>query len=521
MNNNGILLAALIGIFALSPVLADNPLISQKYTADPQAFVWNDRVYVYCSRDDQNILDPNDANIVLYEIVDYTLVSSDDMTNWTDHGEVFKVPRDARWVGRAFAPGVAVRNGKIYLYVPNGTHTIGVVTADRPEGPWTDPLARGNNRTDNPFITKSMENSDVDWLFDPAAFIDDDGQAYLYFGGGAPWGENLRVIKLNDNMSSVSGTAVTITAPRSFEAAYMHKYKDTYYFTYSTDFSQRNHPAIDYMTSSNPMAGFVRRGTVLLNPALNGQNINQNNNNHASIVEYKGKWYIFYHDRRISNDIRFRNVSVDTLGYNTDGTIKPVAVTSDGPPQIKYLNPYDTVRATTINKQSGIKTAESSEGGMMLTSISDGDYIRIKGVDFGKGTVKFAARAASNSSSGGSIELRLGSETGTLVGTCNITATGSWTTWKTFECDISNCSGVKDYLYLVFKGAGEPFRLSWYKFDETQTTTPVANYPLPAIHSEIPVYYTVKGEPLGGTKPVKPGVYLVKLGNSVQKIAVK
>lgn len=430
-------------------VLADNPIITQKYTADPNAIVYNGRVYVYCSHDDNN---PDDG----FNIIDYTLVSSDDMANWTDHGEVFKVPRDASWARQAYAPGAAVKNNKIYLYIPDGGSQIGVAVADRPEGPFTDPIKRA-------LITKSMPNCNVEWLFDPAAFVDTDGQAYLYFGGGGSTpGVNLRVIKLNSDMISTSGTAVTINAPRSFEASYMHKYKDTYFFSYSNDFKGPPNAQIAYMTGNNPMTGFTHKGAVLDNPTLNGTNINMGNNNHASIVEYKDKWYIFYHDRRLSNQVYKRSVSVDYATYNSDGTLMNKTTVTTGVQQIKYLNPYDTIQAETINRQSGIKTDICSEGGIMVTSISADDYIRIKGVDFGNGASNFEVRAASGST-GGSIELRLGSQTGTLIGTCTISATGGWTTWKNFKCDISNASGVKD-LYLVFKGTGEPFRLNWYKF---------------------------------------------------------
>ena len=432
-------------------VLADNPIITQKYTADPNAIVYNGRVYVYCSHDDNN---PDNG----FNIVDYTLVSSDDMANWTDHGEVFKVPRDAAWAKQAYAPGAAVKNNKIYLYIPDGGSQIGVAVADKPEGPFTDPIKRA-------LITKSMPNCNVEWLFDPAAYVDTDGQGYLYFGGGGTSpGVNLRVIKLNADMISTSGTAVTINAPRSFEASYMHKYKNNYYFSYSNDFKGPPNAQIAYMMSNNPMTGFVHKGSVLDNPTLNGVNINNGNNNHASIIEYKDKWYIFYHDRRLSKQTYKRSVSVDLVNYNTDGTMKMTTVTT-GVAQIKNLNPYDTVQAETINLQSGIKTDVCSEGGIMVNQISNGDYIRVKGVDFGDGADSFEVRAASGSS-GGSIELRLGSQTGTLVGTCNITGTGGWTTWKSFKCDISNCTGIKD-LYLVFKGSGEPYRLNWYKFSKT------------------------------------------------------
>jgi arabinoxylan arabinofuranohydrolase len=442
--NPGLLLLVIV---AIQTATADNSIITHKYTADPNAMVWNDRVYVFCSRDDNN----GEG----YDIIDYTLISSDDMVNWTDHGEVFRVPRDASWANRAYAPGAAHKNGKFYLYFPDGGSSIGVAVADKIEGPYKDAIGRA-------LVNKSMPNCNVEWLFDPAAFIDDDGQAYLYFGGGGSTpGTNLRVIKLGDNMISTDGTAVTISAPRSFEAAFMHKRNGIYYFSYSTDFNGSS-ARIDYMTSNNPMTGFQYKGIILDNPSVNGKNINMGNNNHASVVEFKDKWYVFYHERRVSNQVYKRSVSVDLADYNADGTMKKTVCTDNGPPQIKYLDPYDIVEAETINRQSGIKTDVCSEGGIMVTSISDGDYIRVKGVDFGDGAERFEVRAASGSS-GGRIELRLGSQTGTLVGTCEISNTGGWTTWKTFECDVSDCSGVKD-LYLVFKGSGEPFRLNWYRF---------------------------------------------------------
>jgi arabinoxylan arabinofuranohydrolase len=438
-----------VSSFLFSSATAHNPIISQKYTADPSAMIYNDRIYVYCSRDDNN----RDN----YDIVDYTLISSDDLVNWTDHGEVFKVPRDAKWAQHAYAPSCIHRDGKFYLYFPDGGDAIGVAVADKPEGPFQDPLGKA-------LINRSMPNCNVPWVFDPCAFIDDDGQAYLYFGGGdRETGRNLRVIKLNKDMISVDGEAVTIEARESFEAAYMHKHNGTYYFSYATTGASK----IDYLTSKDPMTGFTYAGTLFDNPTLNGQNINRNNNNHTSVIFFKDKWYLFYHDRRLSNEVYKRNVSVDLLTYNANGKINKVTCTSEGPPQIKHLNPYDTVQAETMDRQKGIKTDICSEGGIMLTSLSDGDYTSISGVDFGEGAKKFEVRAAS-ASSGGSIELRLGSTNGKLAGTCNISSTGGWSTWETFTCDVTGCSGIQD-LYLVYKGTGEPYRLNWYRFIGEET----------------------------------------------------
>ena len=140
-------------------------------------------------------------------------------------------------------------------------------------------------------------------------------------------------------------------------------------------------------------------------------------------------------------------------------------MTKEGAPQIGHLNPYETVQAETICWESGIETEICSEGGMNVCDINDSDYIKIKGVDFGTGATTFEARAAS-ATSGGNIEIRLDSITGTLVGSCPVSSTGDWQTWETKSCSISGASGVHD-LYLIFTGeSGSLFTFNWWKFIE-------------------------------------------------------
>jgi arabinoxylan arabinofuranohydrolase len=437
---------------------AENPIITQRYTADPNGFVFNDRLYVICSSDEDQTSS--------YDLMNYTLVSTDDMVNWTDHNLVFKVKSVTTWATQAYAPTAVVRSGKVYLYFPNSGTSIGVAVADRPEGPYKDPLGKA-------LITKSMTNCDVDWLFDPCIFVDSTAtgtQAYLTFGGGqnsaSPYGKNLRIIKLNDDMISVSGTAVTVEASNSFEASYLYKYNSKYYFCWATTGASK----IDYSMSDTPMTGYTYKGTILDNPTLDGVNIDGNNNSHGGPILYKGQWYMLYHDRRLSNNSTYkRNASCDIVSYNTDETVKKVIVTSEGPVQIKKLNPYDTIQAETIWKQKGIKTDFCGEGGVMVTNIAEGSYTSLKGVDFGDGAKTFEVRASS-ATGGGTVEVHLDGETGTLVASCAVAGTGGWTSWKTFSCNVTNCSGVKN-VYFVFKGSGEPFRLNWFKFLSSTTGT--------------------------------------------------
>jgi len=341
----------LVGLITTSSLFVQgifgaNPVINTKYLADPNACSFNGRMYLYCSHD----LDYQTG----YDMIDFTVVSTNDMVNWTDHGEVFRVPDDASWASRAYAPAVIYRNGKYYLYYGNSGSNIGVAVSTSPTGPFKDPIGGA-------LITRDMPNCNVEWLFDPGVFIDDDGQAYLYFGGGGPG--NARVIKLNDDMISTNGSAVTIDAPRFFEAAFMHKYNGKYYFSYSTDFSD-GAARIDYMMSDSPMSGFVYKGTILDNPPDNF-----GNNNHASIVEYNNQWYIAYHNRKLASingvDTTYhRSVCVDRMYYNSDGTIKKVVPTETGPDPIVIVPTNTSVSpntptATTVPTSTNIPTSSS------------------------------------------------------------------------------------------------------------------------------------------------------------------
>ncbi len=166
-----------------------------------------------------------------------------------------------------------------------------------------------------------------------------------------------------------------------------------------------------------------------------------------------------------------RAVYVEKFTFNADGTIPTVVFSKAGPPQIGTLNPYDTVQAETICWSSGVRTRVCSESGMCVDSIHNGDYIKVKGVNFGSGANLFMARVASGSS-GGNIELRLDTLTGPIIGTCAVTGTGGWQTWATRSCTVSGASGIHN-LYLKFTGgSGTLFNFNWWKFNSATGTVP-------------------------------------------------
>lgn len=444
MKLNKLLPLVVVGAITVSSRLgADYPIVSHRYLADPGAMVHNGRLYVYCSNDDDNTGSA-------YAMKSIVCVSSADMKNWTDHGEVFRVPNNASWANYSWAPAAISRNGKIYLYFGNNASGVGVASSTSPTGPFTD--AKGGYLINS--STPGAAGTNM-WYFDPSVFIDDNGQAYLTFGGNGQ--SNCRIIRLNSDMISVSGSASAVTLTGYFEASHLHKRNGLYYLSYSTNTA--NGLRIDYATSSSPMSGYTRRGIAA------GQPPNNQNNNHATIVNFNGTWYHLYHNRIVSNLATYkRNLAIERLNYNSDGTIQQVTYTTDGVPQVANVNPFSRVEAETFSAQSGIETEKCSEGGMDVGYIQNGDWIRIRGVNFGTGASGFSARVSS-AASGGNIELRLGSLTGTLIGTCSVVGTGGWQTWTTRTCSVSGATGVKD-LYLRFTG-GSSFlmNINWWQFN--------------------------------------------------------
>jgi arabinoxylan arabinofuranohydrolase len=299
------------------------------------------------------------------------------------------------------------------------------------------------------------------WLFDPGAFIDDDGQAYLYMGGNGD--DNVRCARLNHDMTSVDGEVIKMNATNFFEAAWVFKRNSTYYFSYSTTPGAKMR--IDYQTSSNPTNSFTYRGIVADQPPLNF-----NDNNHSAQFEFKGRWYHVYHNRIVAKQAGIptgfrRNLGIEEFSFNDDGSIKKVIYTTNGVAQISHLNPYVRVEGEAFSAQGGVETEPCSEGGANLAFLDNGDWVKLTGVDFGaQGAKKFAARVAS-AEQGGSIELRVANPDGKLLGTCKVGTTGDWQKWTDVSCDVAGATGVLD-LVLKFTGGEKPLlNLDHWKFE--------------------------------------------------------
>ncbi|MDD1710954.1 MAG: glycoside hydrolase family 43 protein, partial [Methanoregulaceae archaeon] len=424
---------------------ADNPFVQTIYTADPAPFVYNGVLYAFLDHDE-------DGTYGWFQMKDWRLFTTTDMVNWTDRGvtaslKTFSWGRVDAWAGQ-----VAYRNGKFYYYVPiriqGDPFGIGVGVSDKPEGPYTDAIGK-------PLVTGNG-------YIDPTVFIDDDGQAYLYWGN-----PSLFMVKLNPDMISYSGGVVRVPLNATtvnnmyLEGPWFYKRNGLYYLLYST---QNNGTAgkedIRYSTSTGPTGPWTYRG--IIQPVQAG---GKSWTNHSGVVDYKGKSYYFYHTGDLPGGSDFtRSSCVEEFKYNADGTIPTIPMTKQGPAPIENLNPFVETEAETIAFSSGLKTEVCSEGGMNVTSINNGDYIKVRSVDFRTGAVSFAARVAA-ATAGGSIEMHLDGLTGTVIGTCAIAATGGAQTWATKTCDASGAVETHD-LFFKFTGSGtaELFKFNWWRF---------------------------------------------------------
>ncbi|MBM4152229.1 MAG: hypothetical protein FJ220_01725, partial [Kiritimatiellaceae bacterium] len=307
------LVTGLLGALNVSTsCFAGNPFITSIYTADPSARVWGDgRLYIYASHDDYP---PTEYN----KMDGYHVFSTDDLVNWTDEGEILN-SKQVSWGlpggGFMWAPDCAFKNGTYYLYFPhpsgedwNETWKIGIATSQKPASDFT---SQG--------YIKSVGGPGI---IDPNVFVDENGAAYLYVGGaGTCYGG-----KLKNNMVELDGQMLTMIGLTDFySATWVFKRDGTYFLTYADAHPEGSR--MHYATSQNPLGPWTYRGIYLSSTGPQ--------NNQGSVVEYKGRWYAFYHNQFLSGQENLRSICIDRLFFDTKkGTITEVAQSSTGVPSV-------------------------------------------------------------------------------------------------------------------------------------------------------------------------------------------
>lgn len=424
----------------LNSLNAQRPIIQTKYTADPAPMVYNDTVFLYTTHDE------DDAEG--FKMQDWLLYTSTDMVNWTDHGAVASL-KSFDWVKRdngAWAEQVIERNGKFYMYCPIHGNGIGVLVSDSPYGPFKDPLGK-------PLVWQKEHWYDID----PTVFIDEDGQAYMYWGN-----PHCYYVKLNEDMISYSGDIVKLkeTPEHYQEGPWFYKRNGRYYLAFASTCCPEG---IGYAMSNSPTGPWETKGYIM-------RPTERSRGNHPGIMDYKGKSYVFglnYDLLKLETNTHYerRSVSVAEMHYNEDGTIQEVPYWADTKlEQIGTFNPFRKVEAETMAWGYGLKTVPNSKNSLSVVDVNNGEYICVRGVDFGKNKAR-RFEVSALPLEGGNLKIRLDAPDGKIVGNVNIPQGNGISKYELYSCEVNAVSGVHD-LYLSFEGENNKdlFELDYWKF---------------------------------------------------------
>ena len=435
-----LLLCGGCGLLNCLNVNAQRPIIQTKYTADPAPMVYNDTVFLYTTHDE------DDAEG--FKMQDWLLYTSTDMVNWTDHGVVASL-KSFDWVKRdngAWAEQVVERNGKFYMYCPIHGNGIGVLVSDSPYGPFKDPLGK-------PLVWQKEHWDDID----PTVFIDEDGQAYMYWGN-----PNCYYVKLNEDMISYSGDIVKLkeTPEHYQEGPWFYKRNGHYYLAFASTCCPEG---IGYAMSDSPTGPWKTKGYIM-------RPTERTRGNHPGIMDYKGKSYVFglnYDLLKLETNTHYerRSVSVAEIHYNEDGTIQEVPYWADTKlEQIGTFNPFRKVEAETMAWGYGLKTAPNADKSLSVVDVNNGEYICVRGVNFGKNKAR-CFEVSALPLEGGNLKIRLDAPDGKIVGNVNIPQGNETSKYELYSCEVNAVSGIHD-LYLSFEGENNKdlFELDYWKF---------------------------------------------------------
>ena len=418
---------------------AQNPIIRDQFSADPTARVFNGKVYLYPSHD---IPTPPGKNLRenWFCMEDYHVFSSENLTDWTDHGVIVtqtKVPWLTRINYDMWAPDCVFKNGKYYFYFPVGGR-IGVATADKPEGPYT-------------VLDKPVEGIRG---IDPCVLIDKDGQSYIFSAMG-----RISVAKLKDNMIETDGQPQTIgNLPTKglIEGPFAFELNGRYYLTYPH--VENTIERLEYSMSDSPMGPYKQVG-VIMDESPSGCWTN-----HHSLVKYNGQWYLFYHDRDYSpNFDKNRSVRVDSLFFNSDGTIRKVIPTLRGVGLTSALTQIEIDRYSKISDKGAsiafLDTLNTFKGWKTKLETGDG-WVQYNSVDFGKEKLKtIYVRAISGT--GGILQVRRNNNEGPVIARVKIPAGNDWELIKAKVSDFK--PGVCNLVVSLTEN--KPVEVDWIKFE--------------------------------------------------------
>ena len=451
MNNYKCYLLALsIGtLFCANNAFAQNPLVMDQFTADPTARVFEGRIYVYPSHD--ILAGPGKGRAGWFCMEDYHVFSSENLTDWKDHGVIASQDK-VDWVDSTsysmWAPDCVFKNEKYYFYFPanakagtsgkGGRGRIGVAVSDKPYGP---------------FKPEAKPIEGVSGI-DPNVFIDKDGQAYLIYAMG-----KLYIAKLKDNMLELDSKPEVIqNLPTAglIEGPFMFERNGVYYLTYPH--VQNKTERLEYAVGNSPMGPFKVTG-VIMDESPGGCWTN-----HHSIVEYKGQWYLFYHDDDLSPKFdKNRSIRADYLSFNEDGTIEKVVPTLRG---VGITNAKSKIQIDRYSATSshGISIAflndENKHEGWKIALDGENAWVQYNAVDFGDSDLK-SVNARCASSTGGTIEIHLDKADGPLLAKVEIRKGADWNVVSSKLANVP--SGIHDLI--VASNEANNVEIDWISFE--------------------------------------------------------
>lgn len=441
-----ILIPGFVWVMCVVNVGAQNPVIRDQFSADPTARVIDGKVYLFPSHD---IPAPSGKGLRpdWFCMADYHVFSSENLTDWTDNGVIVsqeKVP----WVDSTsysmWAPDCVERNGKYYFYFPAGTNVvgpggrkgfgIGVAVAGKPEGPYIP------------------ESNPIEGLhgIDPCVLIDKDGQAYIYWSMG-----NLYVARLKENMLELDSEPVAIpNLPEKGlkEGPFVFERDGIYYLTFPH--VENNIERLEYAVGEHPMGPFKMTGVIMDESPMNCWT------NHHSLIDYKGQWYLFYHQNAYSPKFdKNRSVCIDSLFFNTDGTIQKVTPTNRGVGVTGAESEIQIDRYSEIGGGASIDFIDSANtfAGWKTIFETDAAWVKYNAVEFGKKIQKVRVKAMSQD--GGVVEIRLDKMDGPVVAELTVPKGSDWTTVD------ANVSKMKPGLHnlIVVSKTGD-VEVDWMRF---------------------------------------------------------
>lgn len=438
-----------------------NPLISNIFCADPTSVEYNGRLYIYGTCDQQQYEAVGADGKNTYEhIKSLVMLSTDDMVNYTYHGRI-DVGEICPWIIASWAPSIVSREEDdglthFYLYFSNSGWGTGVITSTSPTGPWSDPL--GKSLIDG--NTAGLDGCSSP--FDPGVCIDDDGIGWLSFGGGA---DSARIVRLGSDMISLDSEITKIPSRFHFEASELNFINNTYVYTYNNDWN--NHLlgwdvegvsappgcSMSYMTTKTPLDpdSWVYRDYYFKNPGEQGL---EYSNNHTHLQKYQEKYYLFYHSlfpqKSLGTEGGFRSLCVNEASVDEASvTIEKVSASKAGADQIKSLDPYQPVSASTIAACANISYKQKSDGEVTVKS-GNGDgkvsWICVRGADLGKSAKYFAAKVRGR----GQIDVYLGEISGEPCTSIDFDISDWSVVYNSFN---SKASGTNDIYFVISDGA--------------------------------------------------------------------